>query len=40
MMFVCDPAERVRLSRALQGQGGALLDFHFNKHGAIAWRVA
>lgn len=40
MMFVCDPAERVRLSRALQGQGGTLLDFHFNKHGAVAWRTA
>jgi len=39
MMFVCDPAERVRLCRALTGHGGRLLDFHFNPHGAVAWRV-
>lgn len=39
MMFVCDPADRVRLCRALAGQGGRLLDFHFNPHGATAWRV-
>lgn len=38
MMFVCDPADRVRLSRALAGQGGTLLDFHFNAQGAVAWR--
>ncbi len=40
MMFVCDPAERVRLSQALLTQGGSLLDFHFNKRGATAWRTA
>jgi D-glycero-alpha-D-manno-heptose-7-phosphate kinase len=40
MMFVCDPADRVRLSRALSGQGGSLLDFHFNPQGAVAWRTA
>jgi D-glycero-alpha-D-manno-heptose-7-phosphate kinase len=39
MMFMCDPADRVRLSRALLAQGGSLLDFHFNKHGAVAWRT-
>ena len=39
MMFVCDPADRVRLSRALAAQGGTLLDFHFNAHGAVAWRT-
>lgn len=39
MMFVCDPADRVRLSRALAGEGGSLLDFHFNPHGAVAWRA-
>lgn len=40
MMFVCDPADRVRLSRALAGEGGTLLDFHFNPQGAVAWRTA
>ena len=39
MMFVCDPADRVRLSRALAAEGGALLDFHFNPQGAVAWRT-
>lgn len=39
MMFVCDPADRIRLSQALLAQGGSLLDFHFNKHGAHAWRT-
>ena len=40
MMFVCDPCDRVRLSRALAGQGGSVLDFHFNPQGAVAWRAA
>jgi D-glycero-alpha-D-manno-heptose-7-phosphate kinase len=40
MMFVCDPADRVRLSRVLAAEGGSLLDFHFNPQGAIAWRTA
>lgn len=39
MMFVCDPCDRVRLSRALTTQGGSLLDFHFNPCGAVAWRA-
>lgn len=39
MMFMCDPADRVRLSRALLAHGGSLLDFHFNKQGAVAWRT-
>lgn len=39
MMFVCDPCDRVRLSRALLEQGGSLLDFHFNPSGAVAWRT-
>lgn len=39
MMFVCDPADRVRLARALAAHGGSLLDFHFNPQGAIAWRT-
>lgn len=40
MMFVCDPSDRIRLSRALAAQGGSLLDFHFNPQGAIAWKAA
>lgn len=40
MMFVCDPCDRVRLSRVLAAQGGSLLDFHFNPQGAVAWRAA
>lgn len=39
MMFVCDPNERIRLVRALSEQGGKLLDFHFNRQGAVAWRA-
>lgn len=39
MMFVCDPADRMRLSKALQQLGGSLLDFHFNPDGAITWRI-
>jgi D-glycero-alpha-D-manno-heptose-7-phosphate kinase len=39
MMFACDPADRVGLSRALLSQGGTLLDFHFNPGGAVAWRT-
>lgn len=39
MMFVCDPSDRIRLSRALISEGGSLLDFHFNPAGAIAWRA-
>ena len=39
MMFVCDPVDRLRLSAALAGQGGNLLDFHFNPGGATAWRT-
>ncbi len=39
MMFVCDPRDRIRLTRALAQEGGRLLDFNFNPHGAVAWRV-
>lgn len=40
MMFVCDPAARMRLTQALSTQGGSLLDFHFNPSGAVAWKPA
>lgn len=39
MMFVCHPHERIRLVQALRKQGGAILDFHFNPNGAVAWRA-
>lgn len=39
MMFVCDPAERVRLSRALSGAGGTVYDTHFTPHGASSWKI-
>lgn len=38
MMFFCAPHDRVRLCRALDGQGGTRMDFHFTNEGAIAWR--
>jgi D-glycero-alpha-D-manno-heptose-7-phosphate kinase len=40
MMFLCDPDRRIELTRALQAQGGQLLDFHFTQQGASSWRVA
>lgn len=39
MMFVCDPADRVRLCNALLSQGGSLLNFHFSHEGAMSWRI-
>lgn len=39
MMFVCDPCDRIRLVQALNGEGGKLMDFHFNPQGAVAWRA-
>jgi D-glycero-alpha-D-manno-heptose-7-phosphate kinase len=39
MMFVCDPAERVRLVRALAGAGGTVYDTHFTPHGASSWKT-
>lgn len=39
MMFVCDPAERVRLVRALSGAGGTVYDTHFTPHGASSWKI-
>ena len=40
MMFVCDPAERIRLVRALTGAGGTVYDTHFTLHGASSWKPA
>lgn len=39
MMFVCDPAARVRLVRALSGAGGTVFDTHFTPHGASSWKI-
>lgn len=40
MMFLCDPEQRIGLMRALLAEGGSILDFHFTRQGATAWRVA
>jgi D-glycero-alpha-D-manno-heptose-7-phosphate kinase len=39
MMFLCDPEDRLRLSRALLQEGGSIMDFHFTSQGASAWRI-
>lgn len=39
MMFVCDPAERVRLVRTLSQAGGMVYDAHFTPNGASSWRI-
>lgn len=39
MIFVCDPADRVGLTRALARAGGTLYDAHFTPHGASSWKI-
>lgn len=39
MMFICNPAERVRLVRALSGAGGTVYDAHFTPYGATSWKI-
>jgi D-glycero-alpha-D-manno-heptose-7-phosphate kinase len=39
MMLLVDPIRRRNVAEALMGQGGQVVDFHFTKHGAHAWRV-
>jgi len=39
MMFLCDPANRVDLVRALGGAGGTVFDAHFTHQGATAWKL-
>ncbi|GAA5070547.1 dehydrogenase [Lysobacter panacisoli] len=39
MMFLCDPAQRVGLVRALGGAGGTVYDTHFTSNGASAWKL-
>lgn len=39
MMFLCDPADRVDLTRALSGAGGSIYDTHFTPQGASAWKI-
>lgn len=38
MMFLCEPDQRLALTRALLAQGGSILDFHFTQQGAASWR--
>lgn len=40
MMFLCDPENRIGLTRALLAEGGNTMDFHFTQQGASAWRIA
>jgi len=40
MMFLGTPECRIDLTRALLAEGGTVLDFHFTKQGATAWRIA
>jgi D-glycero-alpha-D-manno-heptose-7-phosphate kinase len=39
MMFMCDPEDRIRLTRALSQEDGQVMEFHFTHQGARAWRV-
>jgi D-glycero-alpha-D-manno-heptose-7-phosphate kinase len=39
MMFLCSPEQRIGLTRALLGQGGSVMDFHFTQQGATSWRI-
>ena len=39
MMFLCDPAERIPLVRAMSGAGGTVFDTHFTADGARSWRI-
>lgn len=40
IMFMVDPNERVSLIRELKQQHGDIINFHFEKNGAQAWRIA
>ena len=39
MMFLCDPEDRLHLTRSLLQEGGSVLDFHFTQQGATSWRI-
>jgi len=39
MMFLCDPADRIALVRALAAQGGTIYDSRFTYDGATSWRI-
>lgn len=39
MMFLCDPANRIGLVRALNSAGGSVYDAHFTPYGATSWRI-
>ncbi|MDQ8051139.1 dehydrogenase [Luteibacter sp.] len=39
MMFLCDPADRVKLVRSLAGAGGTVYDTHFTSNGASSWKI-
>ncbi len=39
MMFMCNPAQRIRLINTLNQQDGQVMNFHFTKLGTQAWRL-
>lgn len=39
MMFLCDPAKRIGLTRALASAGGTIYETHFTHQGATAWKL-
>ena len=39
MMFLCEPDQRIRLTRALLAEGGSVMDFNFTQQGATSWQV-
>lgn len=39
MMFMVDPVERIKLINALETLEGSVVNIHFTKNGAQAWRV-
>jgi D-glycero-alpha-D-manno-heptose-7-phosphate kinase len=39
MMFLCNPEQRIKVTRALLEEGGNVMDFHFTQQGATSWRI-
>ncbi|MCC3646350.1 GHMP kinase [Cytobacillus oceanisediminis] len=39
MMFIVDPTKRLQVIKSLRENGGAVMDFHFVKHGTQGWRI-
>ncbi|WP_240151590.1 GHMP family kinase ATP-binding protein [Oleiagrimonas citrea] len=39
MMFMCTPENRLGLIRALSGESGRVMEFHFSHRGAMSWQT-